>query len=121
MPCTEEDYSEFYSPRKGQEEAIERMKEKGSLKCFDKTKIDKDKMIIYGNERTSHAVVQIYLAPCNYKVFETDEIHPKCETSLKKQEQYLGDIHIITMYNQRRFLSNKFGEEAILNESVLVN
>ena len=48
------------------------------------TKIDKNKMRLYGEERTDNMRIQAFLAPCNYKFLETDLIHPECEPSLEK-------------------------------------
>lgn len=78
---------------------MERIIAKGSLFCWDMTQIDKDKMRLYGGERTDNMRIQAFLAPCNYKFLETDPVHPECEAELSKQHEYLGNIDIIIMYN----------------------
>lgn len=81
--CTENDWSQFAEPARGQKDQLDAIKDdpERGMYCFD---VDQMKGLkIYGDEKNqNHSRLEILILPCNYLHTEwgytEDAIHPEC-------------------------------------------
>ena len=121
--CSNSDFDSFYSVNeksRGPLQNIQNDKDRGFY-CLD----NGPDLTVSGDSPGDFQVIEIQFLPCNV-IFEDSYgfkslVSSECIGDLAAQQAYLGAINILLYFNNQRFDQRSFGQNAIVNESKIIN
>ena len=89
--------------------------------CIDWAKEDISLMGTF--KYNSYDSIDIIMLPCHvtHNRNPDDFVSDECIPNFEEQKKYLGPINIVFLMNESYFDQTKFGEDSIVNRSVIVN
>mmetsp|Transcript_42764 Transcript_42764/g.56462 ORF Transcript_42764/g.56462 Transcript_42764/m.56462 type:complete len:190 (-) Transcript_42764:1262-1831(-) len=120
-PCTDEDFSKFDAPERRSVDRATKYREQGGLFCID---WEKANFLLFGAPSDAdHSVIDVMAIPCNMRdtVLQAaeDRSRDDCDWDRDAAIDYIGDINVVTYYNQGRFMPDEFEDDPVLRYSIV--